>query len=102
MTRSQIAEIGSFVRNVGAPVAVLLIILGMIWFTGKSLHETVVVPVVSAHASFIQATQDTQERQAATLEVMAAAREQQTQILHEIVEGQHEIRQAIGELRDSR
>ncbi len=90
--------VGKFSARVGVPACVLAAVLGMIWTASSTLHESVVVPVVTAHTEFIAATQKTQERQAETLEAMASAREQQTQILHEIAEGQREIHKLIGEL----
>lgn len=98
MTQRQaeiLQETGRFIAKVGAPTAILLIMLFMFWKAAHSLHESVVIPVVSAHTEFIHATQLTQARQAATLEAMAAGRQQQTEILHEIAEGQREIQEAI-------
>ncbi len=95
MTRTEFFDalnpLGRFMSQVGIPAGVLLVILLMIWRASATLHDTVLVPVVKSHTEFLAATQSTQERQAATLEVMSSAREQQTESLREISDGQREI-----------
>lgn len=85
-----------FLERIGAPAATLLLILWMIWQAGKTAHETIAVPVITSHLQYLRASEANQERQAATLEVLAEGRIEQTQILRDISESQQEILSRIG------
>jgi hypothetical protein len=89
-------------REFGFPTVVLAALGYWLHQVAKALHSTVVIPVVTAHTEFIASTQQTQERQATTLDAMASGRVEQTQILREISEGQRDIQRSIGELKGSR
>ena len=99
MTKTELFDalepFGRFMNQVGIPAGVLLMILWMIWSAGATLHKTVALPVVSSHLEYLSASKTTQQRQAATLELMAESREEQTQILREISAGQREILERI-------
>lgn len=92
-------ELGlQFVKVVGVPTAILAVVLWFIGVATDRLHESVLVPTVTAGVQFLKATTETQGRQAEALEVLAASKEHTTQILHEIAEGQRDIKRAIDEL----
>ena len=96
-------ELGfQFVKLVGVPTFVLSVVLYWIGAATDRLHDSVLVPTVTAHSSFLKSTVETQERQADALEKLTDNRIQQTQILEEIAVGQRELRDAIQGLRDSR
>lgn len=67
-------------------------VLGVIGWWGQlaavALHETVLVPVVESHTTFLQATSD-------TLATLSKAQERQADTLEELAAGQKEIRQVI-------
>jgi hypothetical protein len=91
-----------FVKIVGVPTAVLAVVLWFIGVATDRLHDSVLVPTVTAHTQFLRSTVETQERQAAALEKLTDNRVQQTEILEEIATGQRELRDAIGELKGTR
>jgi hypothetical protein len=89
-------ELGlQFIKLVGVPTFVLSVILYWLGAATDRLHDSVLVPAMTSHTQFLHATVETQERQAATLELMAESREEQTQILREISDGQREILERI-------
>lgn len=91
-----LGPVGKFLDRIGIAAGVLLLILWMIWRAGAVAHETIAMPVINSHLQYLRASEETQERQAATLELMAESRAEQTQILREISEGQREILDRIG------
>jgi len=85
-------ELGiQFVKVVGVPTAILSVVLWWIGAATDRLHDSVLVPTVTAHSAFLASTTKTQERQADALEQLTDNRVQQTKILEEIAAGQQEI-----------
>lgn len=98
-TKDRLEMAIQFIKLVGVPTGVLAVILYWIGAATDRLHDSVLVPTITAHTQFLKATVETQERQADALEKLTDTRLQQAQILEEIATGQREIRAAIGELR---
>lgn len=88
-----------FIKLVGVPTGVLAVILYWVGAATDRLHDSVLVPTITAHTQFLKATVETQERQAEALEKLTDTRVQQTQILEEIAAGQREIHDVLGEMR---
>lgn len=68
-------------------------VLGVIGWWGQlaavALHETVLVPVVESHTTFLQATSD-------TLATLSKSQQRQADTLDELAEGQRQLQHAIG------
>lgn len=95
MSQELLQAVGVFVKDVGLPGAILA---GILWWLHKAtsvVHATVVQPVVKAHTDFLKTTQDNQDRQSRALEVLASGKEQTTEILHQIANGQKDIHDDI-------
>lgn len=78
----------ALLERFGVPVAILAVIL---WFAREaaiSLHSTVLVPVVTSHTEFLDATQE-------TLREIGRSQEQQAETMQELAVGQREIRHAL-------
>lgn len=78
----------ALLERFGVPVAILAVIL---WFAREaaiSLHSTVLVPVVTSHTEFLDATQE-------TLREIGRSQEQQAETMQELAVGQQEIRHAL-------
>ena len=78
----------ALLERFGVPVAILAVIL---WFSREaaiSLHSTVLVPVVTSHTEFLDATQE-------TLREIGRSQEQQAETMQELAVGQQEIRHAL-------
>ena len=85
-----------FIKLVGVPTGILAVILWWIGAATDRLHDSVLVPTITAHTQFLKSTVETQERQATALEKLTDNRIQQTEILEEIASGQREILTHIG------
>lgn len=96
-TRDKLELAIQFVKVVGVPTAILSVVLWWIGAATDRLHDSVLVPTVTAHSQFLKSTMETQERQATALEQLTDNRIQQTQILEEIAAGQQEILSRIGQ-----
>lgn len=79
-------------REFGFPCVVLAVIGWWGQMAAVALHETVLVPVVESHTTFLQATSE-------TLSTLSKAQERQADTLEELAAGQAAIRQAIGDGR---
>lgn len=79
-----------FGTQLGVPVLVLIALLYMAREAGVAVYGTAIVPLVKAHAEFLESTQE-------TLKEIGAAQRQQAQTMEEIVTGQREL---AGFLRD--
>lgn len=95
-TRDKLELAIQFVKVVGVPSAVLGVVLWWIGAATDRLHDSVLVPTVTAHSAFLRSTMETQERQATALEQLTDNRVQQTQILEEIAAGQQQILSRLG------
>lgn len=99
MTRSEIVEAlgptGVFLNAIGIPTGLLLLIVTgggyMLWSAAASLHESVVVPYVSAHAEFLEKTGE-------TLRSLGETQSRQAETLQEIAAGQRDIHEAISRM----
>ncbi len=75
-------------REFGFPVVMVCILLFGLREAAVAVHQTVVVPVVESHATFLRQT-------TATLEGLGRTQEQQAETLRELAAGQREIRAAV-------
>lgn len=75
-------------REFGFPCLVLVVIGWWGQLAAVALHETVLVPVVESHTTFLKATSD-------TLSTLSKAQERQAETLEELAAGQMEIQRAI-------
>ena len=73
-----------FGSQLGVPVLVLFGVLYLAREAGVAIYSTAVVPIVEAHAKFLDSTQ-------ATLKEIGTAQRQQAETMEEIVAGQKEI-----------
>lgn len=76
-------------REFGFPCLVLSVIGWWGQLAAVALHETVLVPVVESHTTFLKATSD-------TLSTLSRAQERQADTLDELAAGQRELQHAIG------
>lgn len=84
-----VVDVGiKLLREFGFPCLVLCVIGWWGQMAAVALHETVLVPVVESHTTFLQAT-------SATLATLSKAQERQADTLEELAAGQKEIRQVI-------
>ena len=84
------AELGiKLLREFGFPCIVLCVLGWWGQLAAVALHETVLVPVVESHTTFLKATSD-------TLATLSQAQERQAETLEELAQGQTVIQQAIG------
>lgn len=81
-TRQSIVD-GLF--RLGAPAVILAALLWMIREASYSVHATILVPIVKSHTEYLEATRH-------TLEGIEQAQSQQANTLHELAEGQREIK----------
>lgn len=75
-------------REFGFPCLVLVVIGWWGQLAAVALHETVLVPVVESHTTFLKATSD-------TLATLSQAQERQAETLEELAAGQSAIQRAI-------
>lgn len=75
-------------REFGFPCLVLVVLGWWGQLAAVALHETVLVPVVESHTTFLKATSD-------TLSTLSKAQERQAETLEELAAGQTEIQRAI-------
>ena len=75
-------------REFGFPVVMVCILLYGLREAAVAVHQTVVVPVVESHATFLRQT-------TATLEGLGRTQEQQAETLRELAAGQREIHAAV-------
>lgn len=73
-----------FGTQLGVPVLVLLALLYMAREAGVAVYSTAIVPLVKAHAEFLDSTQT-------TLKEIGTAQRQQAETMEEIVTGQREL-----------
>lgn len=91
---SDLLDIGiRIAREFGFPVVVMLIVLWCCREAAIALHSTVLVPVVESHTMFIRSTSE-------TLTSLGQTQDKQAQTLHEIAEGQREIRHVINKISE--
>lgn len=76
-------------REFGFPCLVLVVIGWWGQLAAVALHETVLVPVVDSHTTFLKATSD-------TLATLSKAQERQAETLEELAAGQRELSRVIG------
>lgn len=76
-------------KEFGLPVVMLAVTVYLFREAAMSLHNTVLVPVVQSHTRFIDSTQE-------TLREIGKTQEKQADTLHEIAEGQRDLRRALG------
>lgn len=74
--------------RLGAPAVILAALLWMIREASSSVHSTILVPIVQAHTEYLDATRK-------TLDGIEQTQQQQAATLHEIAEGQREIKAVI-------
>lgn len=79
-------------REFGFPCIVLAVLAYWGQLAAVALHETLLVPVVESHTTFLEATSD-------TLRVLGSAQERQAETLEEIAAGQLQIQKALGTFR---
>jgi hypothetical protein len=72
----------------GVPVVLLAVGLWMLREAAISLHSTVVEPVVKSHVEFLESTQE-------TLHEIGKTQDRQAQTLQELAAGQREIQQVL-------
>lgn len=70
--------------QLGVPVLILAAVLYMAREGGVAVYTTAVVPLVKAHADFLEATQE-------TLKQIGETQKQQAEAMREIVAGQREL-----------
>ena len=75
-------------REFGFPVVVASVVLFCAREAATALHQTVVVPVVESHATFLRQTSE-------TLQGLGRAQERQSETLRELADAQREIREAV-------
>jgi hypothetical protein len=78
----------ALIERFGVPVAILAVLLFFVREAAISLHATVLVPVVSSHADFLDSTQE-------TLREIGRAQEQQSEAMKELCIGQKQLQHAI-------
>lgn len=76
-------------REFGFPCFVLAVVGYWGQLAAVALHETVLVPVVESHTTFLRTTSD-------TLSTLSRAQERQADTLDELAAGQRELQHAIG------
>lgn len=74
--------------RLGAPAVILAAMLWMIREASSSVHSTILVPIVQAHTEYLDATRR-------TLDGIEKTQQQQAATLHEIADGQREIKAVI-------
>jgi transposase-like protein len=72
----------------GVPVVLLAVGLWMLREAAISLHSTVVEPVVKSHVEFLESTQE-------TLHEIGKTQDRQAQTLQELAAGQRDIQQVL-------
>ncbi len=77
-----------FGTQLGVPVLVLLCLLYMAREAGVAVYSTAIVPLVKAHAEFLDSTQ-------ATLKEIGTAQRQQAETMEEIVTGQRALAESL-------
>lgn len=75
-------------REFGFPCFVLAVVGWWGQLAAVALHETVLVPVVESHTTFLRTTSD-------TLSTLSRAQERQADTLEELAAGQRELQHAI-------
>lgn len=78
-------------REFGFPTLVLAYVMLCITRAAAVLHETVLIPIVDSHTTFLTSTTD-------TLKSLGRTQEQQAETLQEIAEGQREIHTVLGRI----
>lgn len=76
-------------REFGFPIFVLCVLGYWGQIAAVALHETLLIPVVESHTTFLKATSD-------TLATLSKAQERQADTLDELAAGQRELQHAIG------
>lgn len=76
-------------REFGFPCLVLSVVMYWGQLAAVALHQTVLVPVVDSHTTFLRTTSD-------TLSTLSRAQERQADTLEELAAGQRELQHAIG------
>ena len=79
------------VERLGFPIAIALILLGMMWKSGRWCAYQIIVPLRDAHIHFMAALQDTQHKQADSLQRLTALGEQhavETAYIRQLLEAQ--------------
>lgn len=85
-----IVDVGiRLLREFGFPCFVLSVLGWWGQLAAVSLHETVLVPVVESHTTFLRATAD-------TLKTLGDAQSRQADTLEEIAAGQRDIQRVLG------
>lgn len=83
-------EIGiRLAREFGFPCFVLAVIGWWGQLAAVAIHNTVLIPVVESHTTFLRATSD-------TLATLSKAQERQAETLDELAAGQRDLQHAIG------
>lgn len=91
MTDERAALLDSILKfgtHLGVPVLVLGVLLWMAREAGVALYSTAVVPLVEAHADFLDSTKH-------TLQEIGESQKQQAATMREIVEGQKELAEIV-------
>ncbi len=84
-----VVDVGiKLLREFGFPCLVLCVIGWWGQMAAVAIHETVLVPVVDSHTTFLKATSD-------TLATLSKAQERQADTLEELAAGQNEIKRVI-------
>lgn len=85
-----IVDVGiKLLREFGFPCLVLAVVGWWGQLAAVALHETVLVPIVESHTTFLKTTSE-------TLSTLSRAQERQAETLEEIADSQIQIQRAIG------
>lgn len=76
-------SVGSFVRDIGFPVAFILLCAGAVWQVGRFLAP-IVQRIASAHIDLVQTLKDNDTRKTDVMEAQAAILSSNTERLNEI------------------
>jgi hypothetical protein len=89
-TKSNVLDVAMRVaERFGVPVVILAAVFWMAREAATSLHSTVLVPIVQSHTQFLDSTQE-------TLREISTTQDRQAETLHELAEGQRELRHTLG------
>lgn len=75
-------------KEFGLPVVMLAVVTYLFREAAVTVHQTVLIPMVQSHTKFIDRAQE-------TLDEISITQEKQAETLHELAEGQREIRHAV-------
>lgn len=80
-------------REFGFPIVMLGVVVFCFREAAVALHQTVLIPVVDSHTTFLRQTSE-------TLTSLGKTQASQAETLQEIAAGQREIQHEIGQWRD--